>query len=77
MSFSDFIAGRRITNTPRGDFIGDTKTLINCKKFPAVTSWGDLYGFMRGRNACPEAIAEGRKLWALYKKQITVEDIAS
>jgi hypothetical protein len=77
MTFSEFIATRKITNTPRGDFLEDTKTLINCKKFPAVTSWGDLYCFMRGRRACDEAIAEGRKLWAQYKKSLNVEDIVS
>lgn len=67
MTFPDFIHSRNITRSPRGDFLADSKTLINAGKFPAVTCWGDLYGFVSSRHASPEALAEARKLWRQFK----------
>jgi hypothetical protein len=72
-AFSDFIQSRNITNSPRGDFLADTKTLINCGKFPTVTCWGQLFAFVSSRHASPEAIAEARKLWRQYQKSLTLE----
>ena len=67
-SFASFIQSCRVTNSPRGDFISDTKMLIDIEKFPDVQSWGEFYCCMTSRHACPEAIAEGRKLWREYQK---------
>jgi hypothetical protein len=68
-TFASFIQSARVTNSPRGDFISDTKTLIDWGKLPAINSWRDLHSFMFWkRHACPEAIAEGRKLWREYQK---------
>ena len=74
-TFSDFIKSVRVTNSPRGDFIADTKTLINCGKLPAIKTWGELYHFMSSRHACPEAIEQARKVWRQYQKSISLEDI--
>jgi hypothetical protein len=71
MTFAKFIQSKNITNSPRGDFIADTKTLINASVFPVVESWGDLYRFMIRRRACPEAIEEARKLWRAYKSEVS------
>ncbi len=71
MTFKEYIQSARVTSTPRGDYIADTKTLINAGVFPAVDSWADLYGFMMRRRACPEAIEEGRKLWRQYKSKVS------
>jgi hypothetical protein len=77
-NFAEFIRSRNITDSPRGDFLADCKTLINARKFPDVQTWGDLYCFMRMRNECrPEALAEARKLWRSYQKSFTLEDITS
>ena len=76
-NFSNFIRSRNITNSPRGDFLADTKTLINAGKFPEVQTWSALYGFMSLRNACPEAITEARKLWRSYQKTVALEEITS
>lgn len=77
MTFAEFIQSRNITNSPRGDFIADTKTLINCRRFPAVTCWSELYSFMSNRRASQEAIAEARKLWRSFQKSHTLEDVLS
>ena len=71
MTFKEFIQSARVTNTPRGDFIADAKTLINAGVFPTVDSWCDLYGFMTRRHACPEAIEEARKAWRQFKSKVS------
>jgi hypothetical protein len=77
-TFSDFIKAARVTETPRGDFIADTKTLINCNKFPDdFKNWGELYHFMISRHACEPAITEARKVWRQYRKSLTLEDVLS
>jgi hypothetical protein len=78
MSFANFILplhASRTTKSARGDFIADSKTLINARAFPAVTSWPELYKFLRTRNACPETIDEARKLWRAYQKSTTPETV--
>jgi hypothetical protein len=76
-TFLQFVDSRRITNTPRGDFLADTKTLMACKKMPEIKVWGDLYAFMSARHACPPAITEARKVWRQYQKTTSLEDILS
>jgi hypothetical protein len=71
MTFKDYIQSTRVFPTPRGDYIADTKTLINAGVFPAIDSWSDLYGFMAGRGARPEAIEEARKVWRQYKAKVS------
>jgi hypothetical protein len=79
MTFSEYIRSRRVTDTPRGDFIADTKSLIETGKFPDVESWTALELELAGRGACREAFREARKLWREYQYQgaLTVEDILS
>ena len=71
MSFKDFIRSARVTNTPRGDFIADAKTLINAGVFPAVEGWADLYGYMNRRGSSAEAIKTARKVWREYKAKVS------
>jgi hypothetical protein len=73
-TFSDFMRSRNITRSPRGDFIADTKTLINAGKLPTITCWGDLYCFMMSRCASQEAITEARKLWRQFKS-LALEEV--
>ena len=70
-TFVDFILSQRVMQSPRGELLALFKTLINAGAFPTIDSWADLYGFMTGRHACPEAIAEGRKLWREYQKAMS------
>lgn len=71
MTFKSYIQSARVTETPRGDFIADCKTLINCNKLPDVQSWSELYGFMWKRGACREAIEEARKVWRQYQAKVS------
>jgi hypothetical protein len=71
MKFAEFIQSARVTATPRGDYIADTKTLINAGVFPAVDSWADLYGFMSRRGSRLEAIEEARKVWRQFKSKVS------
>jgi hypothetical protein len=76
MSFKDFMRSARVTNSPRGDFIADAKTLINAGAFPAVENWADLYGFMSRRGSSADKIEEARKLWREYKSKVTAPESA-
>jgi hypothetical protein len=68
-TFTDFIRSRRVTDTPRGDFIEDTKGLIRLNRFPDPKSLPALEWFMVRRHACKEAITEARKLWREYERK--------
>jgi hypothetical protein len=76
MTFTDYIKSARVTQTPRGDFIADTKTLINCGKFPDMKTWSELYHFMSMRNAGGEAINQARRVWRQYHKAATTPEDA-
>jgi hypothetical protein len=69
LSFTNFILTRRVTDTPRGDFVADTKFLIGMGRFPVVVgSWDSLESFLYGRHACPGAMAAGRQVWREYRR---------
>jgi hypothetical protein len=67
MGFAEFIMKRRpITDDPRGDFIDDTRWLIEKKQLPDCPSWDELREFMELRGACEAAVEAGRKVWLEY-----------
>jgi hypothetical protein len=68
MSFTDFLLSRRVGDNPRGDFIEDTRMLIEGGRFPAFTSIEALEGWLMLNGACDEAIREGCRLWRQYQK---------
>ena len=65
--FWRWVAGKRITGTPRGDFIKDTRDLLDCESMTLerITS--------RYWNACNEAKKQGNALEREYKKEMTLE----
>jgi hypothetical protein len=73
MTFADYITSCRVTDTPRGDFIEDTRVLIRTGKLPNLRSWDQLQSLMRSRGACSEAIDEGRKVWRQYESKRDAE----
>ncbi len=73
MTFVDFIQRRNITGSRRGDFIADSKTLINAGVFPGVKAWADLYRFLSRRRTSDETIIEARRLWRAYLKATALE----
>jgi hypothetical protein len=50
MTFTEFIQSRRITDSPRGDFIEDTKALIGGNRFPDPRSLPVLEWFIVRRH---------------------------
>lgn len=65
--FWRWVAGKRITGGPRGDFIQDTRDLLDCEFMPLqrITS--------RYWSACDEAKKQGNALEREYKKEMTLE----
>ena len=67
-NWGHFLLTRRATDTPRGDFLMDARwdpKMLNC-----VTLAGVLARLAQ-KNACTEAVQEGKKLWAEYEKWLT------
>jgi hypothetical protein len=68
LTFAKFIMSRHVTDTPRGDFIDDSRLLIKLDKLPAIQKRSELDAFLWGRGAAPVAVLAGRKLWGEYKR---------
>jgi hypothetical protein len=68
MTFNEFVVSRRVTDSPRGDFVEDTKMLIRMGKMPDIRKWSELEHIMFKRRACAEARREARKLWKEYMR---------
>jgi hypothetical protein len=67
-TFTHFLQTRNVTNSPRGAFIAEAKTLINADVFPDVRDWVELYRFFCRRGASDETITLARALWREYRK---------
>lgn len=68
MTFTDFLQSRNVTNSPRGEFIAEAKTLINADVIPDIQAWAELYRFLCRRGANDETITIARHLWREYRK---------
>lgn len=68
ITFTDFMQTRNVTNTARGAFLAEMKTLINAGAFPPVQQWAELYRFLNRRRASDETITLARQLWREYRK---------
>jgi hypothetical protein len=78
MTFTDYIQNRRVTGTPNGDFVADTKFLIGCarqgiglphRRWRDPKTRDQLICFMMfGRGACHEAIEAAKQVWAAYRR---------
>lgn len=63
MSFKEYVAKRRVTNTPMGDFVGDAKGDAGLQD---VRTWPDLETHLHLRGACAGATEAGRAVWRGY-----------
>lgn len=71
LEWAKFLATRRVTDTPRGDFLTDAyrdADMLN------ADSWDKVDFILRRKHACVEAIREGRKLWRQYQKALTIQN---
>jgi hypothetical protein len=66
MSFREYIARRRITKTPAGDFTEDARS---DDRLPDATSWEELEAYLRERRACHEIVEAARQVWNGYGKR--------
>jgi hypothetical protein len=65
MTFKAWLMERRVTDTPRGDFILDMRTDA---RFPEGRSWDEIRQHLLLRGACPEAVKVARRLWREFDK---------
>jgi hypothetical protein len=69
MTLADYIWTRKRSDTPRGDFIEDAKSVIAAGDFPK--SFDDLLHFqtwMLSSGGCPLAVTAGTQVWREYEK---------
>lgn len=64
LSFREDIRGRRITDTPAGDFVSDAK---GDKSFPDAKTWREVESYLRLKGAVPEAISAGKEVWKAFE----------
>ena len=64
MDFNDYVQGLTNETSPEGDFARDWD---QDRTKPTVDTWDDLYWYLKGRNACPEAIESAEKLFKQWR----------
>jgi hypothetical protein len=68
MTFSDFIATRQCSGSPRGKLVGLLQTWRSAGVMPPCEEWRDLYFVLLHRHdTTDETITEARKLWFDFK----------
>jgi hypothetical protein len=76
-TFAEYLEDCRVTDTPRGKFIDDAKTLIHADAFPEVKCWPDLYRYVIGRPTYSnETMDIARKLWRAHLKSNQLEPVS-
>ena len=70
MRFQEWLGTRKAHDNPRGDFIEDSRTLLDLGKFPDVDTLEQLLWWLQQRGACEEAVAEARGLWREYAREV-------
>lgn len=64
LSFRSWLKRTQITDDPVGDFVQDSRELI--EKPSQIRSPGQLRAFLYSRNACPECLECVPKIWKRY-----------
>jgi hypothetical protein len=66
MTFADYVAAQRFTDTPRGHFIEDTQAHIRDNSFPPVATLDELKAFLATQAACEEAYRQAESVWRQF-----------
>jgi hypothetical protein len=69
MTFKEYLSGRRVTNTPAGDFTRDAR---DDGRLPDVKSWSELSAYLDGAapgNNREAVIAAAREVWQGYQRK--------
>ena len=64
LSFQAYLAKRRVTDTPAGDF---TKDARNDDAMTRMESWPQLQAYLMRRHAARPAVAAAKQVWAGYQ----------
>ena len=65
MTFSDYLATRRITDTPQGDFVKDARS---DQAMAHITSWTELRDHLDSLFWCSsDAVKAARQVWRGYE----------
>lgn len=68
MSFKAYVLGRRITDTPAGDFVSDVR---RDPHFPDPQTWSELERYLRLRSVCDDAVlAAAKSVWNAYQRGV-------
>jgi hypothetical protein len=67
MTFREYLAGRRKTDTPNGTFTSDA---LGDKSLPDVQSWEELRTYIRNKryNVHQDVLDAARNVWRAYEK---------
>ncbi len=63
MSFRQYVANRRVTRTPPGDFVGDARSDAG---LPDATTWVELKAYLHTKGAIPAAVVAAKSVWRGY-----------
>ena len=66
-TFKAWLLTRRVTDTPRGDFIRDVR---DDKDFPDSVLWEIVDSYLYARCASWKAVLTGKRLFKEYKKAV-------
>jgi hypothetical protein len=70
MTFKEYLAARRVTDTPAGDFTGDARS---DRELPDVTTWDQLRSYLErkaGFGIQEEVINAGHEVWRGYQRAL-------
>ena len=74
MTFKEYVATRRITDTPQGDFTGDAR---RDNDMPDVKTWDELKSYLQFKVGRREVIEAARLVWQGYiiKQRSVTENV--
>lgn len=64
MTFREYIAIRRFSDSPQGDFVQDAR---GDSTFPDVGTWAELETYLTSKGAIEAAIDAARSVWNGYE----------
>lgn len=66
MTFNQYLATRRVTNTPQGDF---TKDALD-RQLPDVQTWHELKAHLCGITSDGRVIEAAHQVWTSYRAKL-------
>jgi len=70
MTFKEYLATRRVTDTPAGNFTADARS---DRRFPDVTTWAELRRYVESRaefSISDKVVEAARQVWRGYQSAL-------